>query len=223
MQQKDNTNSRKATFKPIGPHIIEAAPQRKKVYISGQISGQPIDSVREKFERAERRIKAMGSEPVNPMKNGLPENAPWELHMALDIVLLMGCESIYLLPDWEHSRGATLEKTIAELTGKQLIYEKTTRNEDIKQAITEVTGLLFHEIAGDSRKTIAVHARMIYSSLCYTIARIKETAADLNRSTSSVHYYLEQHRNEYKFNPAFRELADKVSERLIQIQQKKNQ
>ncbi len=165
----------------------------------------------------------MGSEPVNPMKNGLPENAPWELHMALDIVLLMGCESIYLLPDWEHSRGATLEKTIAELTGKQLIYEKTTRNEDIKQAITEVTGLLFHEIAGDSRKTIAVHARMIYSSLCYTIARIKETAADLNRSTSSIHYYLEQHRNEYKFNPAFRELADKVSERLIQIQQKKNQ
>ena len=64
--------------------------------------------------------------------------------MALDIVLLMGCESIYLLPDWEHSRGATLEKTIAELTGKLLIYEKTTRNEDIKQAITEVTGLLFH-------------------------------------------------------------------------------
>lgn len=215
MQQKDNTARGEAGFIPIPP---------KKIYISGQISGQPIDSVREKFERAERRIKAMGLDPVNPMKNGLPENAPWELHMALDIVLLMGCESIYLLPDWEHSRGATLEKTIAELTGKQLIYEKTTRNEDIKQAITEVTGLLFHEIAGDSRKTIAVHARMIYSSLCYTIARIKETAADLNRSTSSVHYYLEQYRNEYKFNPAFRQLADNVSERLIQIQQqKKNQ
>ena len=64
---------------------------------------------------------------------------------------------------------------------------------------------------------------MIYSSLCYTIARIKEIAADLNRSTSSVHYYLEQYRNEYKFNPAFRQLADKVSERLIQIQQKKSQ
>ena len=107
MQQKDNTARGEATF-TIPP---------KKIYISGQISGQPIDSVREKFERAERRIKAMGSEPVNPMKNGLPENAPWELHMALDIVLLMGCESIYLLPDWEHSRGATLEKTIAELTG----------------------------------------------------------------------------------------------------------
>jgi len=214
MQQKDNTARGEATFIPIPP---------KKIYISGQITGLQPEKAREKFERAEELIRQMGAEPVNPMKNGLPENAPWELHMALDIVLLMGCESIYLLPDWEHSRGATLEKTIAELTGKQLIYEKTTRNEDIKQAITEVTGLLFHEIAGDSRKTIAVHARMIYSSLCYTIARIKEIAADLNRSTSSVHYYLEQYRNEYKFNPAFRELADKVSERLIQIQQKKNQ
>lgn len=213
MQQKDNTARGEATF-TIPP---------KKIYISGQISGCPIDKAREKFERAEELIRQMGAEPVNPMKSGLPDFASWETHMALDIVLLMGCEGIYLLPDWENSRGSTLEKTIAELTGKLLIYEKTTRNEDIKQAITEVTGLLFHEIAGDSRKTIAVHARMIYSSLCYTIARIKETAADLNRSTSSVHYYLEQYRNEYKFNPAFRELADKVSERLIQIQQKKNQ
>lgn len=194
-----------------------------KIYISGQISGLPYDEVVAKFATAEAKLQAQGYETVNPLNNGIPINAPWELHVALDIVLLMGCESIYLLPDWEHSRGATLEKTIAELTGKRLIYEKTTRNEDIKQAITEVTGLLFHEIAGESRKTIAVHARMIYSRLCYTIARIKETAADLNRSTSSVHYYLEQYRNEYQYNPTFRKLADNVNNRLIQIQQKKNQ
>lgn len=201
---------------------ITYQPPKEKVYISGQITGLQPEKAREKFERAEQVVMAGGAEPVNPMKNGLPDNAPWELHMALDIVQLLGCETIYLLPDWEHSRGATLEKTIAELTGKRIIYEKPTRNESIKQAITEVTGLLFHEIAGDSRKTIAVHARMIYSNLCYSIARIKETAADLNRSTSSVHYYLKQHRDEYQYNPTFRELADKVNNRLIQIQQREN-
>ena len=86
MQQKDNTARGEAPFIPIPPHV-ELGKPIKKIYISGQISGQPIDSAREKFERAERRIKAMGSEPVTPMKNGLPENAPWELHMAHDIEL----------------------------------------------------------------------------------------------------------------------------------------
>lgn len=192
--------------------------QSEKVYISGLISGIPIEKAREKFERAAQIILAGGAEPVNPLENGLPETAPWELHMAIDIVLLMGCETIYLLPDWEHSRGATLEKNIAELTGKKLIYEQQPRNEEIKQAITEITGLLFHEIAGPSRKTNAVRARMVYSNACFSISRIKDIAADLKRSTASVHYYLGQYRNEYKFNPSFRKLADMVEERIYQIE-----
>ena len=221
MQQIDNSEN-SAIFMPIENAIIgHISPQKKKIYISGQISGLPTDKAIENFERAEKIIVSEGADPVNPMKNGLPENAPWELHMALDIVLLIGCEAVFLLQDWDHSRGATLEKTIAELTGKQIIYEKPTKNENIKQAITEVTGLLFHEIIGDSRKTISVHARMIYSYHCYTLMRIKETASDLHRSTSSIHYYLDQYRNEYKFNPAFRNLADTVSERIFQIQKDK--
>lgn len=72
----------------------------EKIYISGQISGQPIEEVAAKFEAAETMLKAQGYEVVNPLKNGIPANASWEAHVAMDVLLLMGCDAIYLLPDW---------------------------------------------------------------------------------------------------------------------------
>ena len=41
----------------------------EKIYISGQISGQPIEEVADKFEAAETMLKAQGYEVVNPLKN----------------------------------------------------------------------------------------------------------------------------------------------------------
>lgn len=96
----------------------------KKVYICGKISGLHVNDVRQKFEQAEKLIIEQGYIPVNPTKNGLPHNKPWEQHMALDIILLMGCDAIYLLADWEDSRGARIEKAIAELLNKELIFEQ---------------------------------------------------------------------------------------------------
>lgn len=43
----------------------------EKIYISGQISGQPIEEVAAKFEAAETMLKAQGYEVVNPLKNGI--------------------------------------------------------------------------------------------------------------------------------------------------------
>ena len=47
----------------------------EKIYISGQISGQPIEEVAAKFEAAETMLKAQGYEVVNPLKNGIPANS----------------------------------------------------------------------------------------------------------------------------------------------------
>lgn len=99
----------------------------KRVYICGKISGLHVDEVRQKFEQAEKLIIEQGHIPVNPTKNGLSHNASWEQHMALDITLLMGCDAIYLLPDWEDSRGARIEKNIAKLTGKEMIFEQADK------------------------------------------------------------------------------------------------
>jgi hypothetical protein len=44
--------------------------EKKKVYISGAISGHPIDVVVAKFEQKDSELRARGWEPVNPNKYG---------------------------------------------------------------------------------------------------------------------------------------------------------
>ncbi len=94
-----------------------------KVYISGKISGLPLDEVREKFAHAERQIEAFGHTPVNPLKNGLPTDAEWEEQMLASIKLLFGCDVIYILPDWVDSMGARIEQNIAVERRLEIIYQ----------------------------------------------------------------------------------------------------
>lgn len=49
----------------------------KKIYISGKITGLPIDEVISKFQAAEAKIRRFGFEPVSPLRNGLPFEAEW--------------------------------------------------------------------------------------------------------------------------------------------------
>ena len=186
-----------------------------KIYISGQISGLPYKEVKAKFETAEAKLKAQGYEVVNPLKNGIPANASWEVHVAMDVLLLMGCKAIYLLPDWGLSKGATLEKNLAELTGKTIIYEEVPAFQHIKQAIAEGMGISFADIVGPSRKRRQVYARMIFAQLCRqegaTVLRI---AKEMSRNHATVIYYLKKYQDDYKFTPEFRGYVQAVEGRL---------
>lgn len=94
-----------------------------KIYISGQITGIAYDKATELFAQAAAALQAKGFRVVNPLNNGLPAGAPWERHMVADIELLFGCEAIYLLANWEGSKGAKIERFIAQATGKQIFYQ----------------------------------------------------------------------------------------------------
>lgn len=59
-------------------------------------------------------------DPVNPMKNGLPETASWKQHMVKDIEMLLDCEAILMLSCWRTSKGAKIEKAIAEQMGVEV-------------------------------------------------------------------------------------------------------
>ncbi len=84
-----------------------------KVYISGPITGLPIKEVRRRFAKAETEILARGHEPVNPLKNGLPESANWYEHMRADIKMLVDCDAIYMIGEWWNSQGARFEWQLA--------------------------------------------------------------------------------------------------------------
>ncbi len=96
----------------------------QKIYISGPITGWPIDKCRVRFEEAEYRLRLQGFEPVNPMKNGLPADAPYDEHMKRDLEMLAECDAIYLLNGWERSKGCRIELQEAIEANKRITYER---------------------------------------------------------------------------------------------------
>ncbi|SFK99406.1 protein of unknown function [Porphyromonadaceae bacterium KH3CP3RA] len=94
-----------------------------KVYISGPITGIVLPVAIARFNDAELRLQEMGFDVVNPMDNGVPITAEWSEHIREDIRLMLDCNAIYLLKGWENSKGAALEKHIAEKLGFTIIEQ----------------------------------------------------------------------------------------------------
>lgn len=83
-----------------------------KVYIVGAVSGLDPEQVQAKFKAAEERLKGMGFVPVNPI-NHVEEGTPWVDAMKICIPLLVGCDGVFKLPDYQYSKGSMLVLTIA--------------------------------------------------------------------------------------------------------------
>lgn len=98
--------------------------KRRKCYNSGKIGGLPLPVAAHKFEQADKEIRCLGYEPVNPLNNGLQYSDPWIMHMVLDIINLMGCPVVYFQADWRESRGARIEYRVAKLLRKQMIFNQ---------------------------------------------------------------------------------------------------
>ena len=67
-----------------------------------------------------RALEAFGAEAVNPLENGLPEDASWLDHMRADLRLLLDCDGILLCEGWEESRGCRVEHGLAAGLGLQV-------------------------------------------------------------------------------------------------------
>lgn len=97
--------------------------ENMKIYLSGKISGTDLDYVRRLFDKVANTLRALGHEVTNPLCNGLSETAPWEEHMAKDIIDLLQCDGIYMLQGWEDSQGARIEHAVAKEIGLKVMYE----------------------------------------------------------------------------------------------------
>lgn len=99
----------------------DVSPKKIKVYISGPISGIP-DGNRKAFSDVELSLNLAGFDAVNPhgltdnlgLTNSANEKPDWKECMKIDIRALLDCDRIVFLPGWENSKGANLEKMIAE-------------------------------------------------------------------------------------------------------------
>lgn len=92
-----------------------------KVYISGKISGIE-DEAKILFDNAENHLIGLGYEVVNPMTIEHNHDLSWNSYMKTDIKALMDCTHIYLLPNYIDSKGAIIEKQLAENVGINVIF-----------------------------------------------------------------------------------------------------
>lgn len=191
----------------------------KKVYISGKISNLPIQEAKQKFAAAAQMVEELGHVAVSPFSNGLSDDAPWESHMVKDIEMLLSCDAIYLLPCWVDSKGARIEKHIAEVTNKA-IYE--VDGHGIWQTYFEKVIGLACKAAGVDKKAFfskhrylnLVHARMIVTHVL-TIKGLHETriAKLLNRDRCTVLHYRSKFDSECRY-PIFKSNVNHVLQSL---------
>ena len=93
-----------------------------KIYISGKISGIE-DSAYDIFEKAEIFLIKSGYKVVNPMKLPHDHDKSWESYMKEDLKALMDCDEIFMLENWETSRGAEIEYDLASELGIKISYQ----------------------------------------------------------------------------------------------------
>lgn len=89
---------------------------RGKVYISGPITGVDFGNSFA-FLYACCALELRGYEAVDPSKVQLDDDATWADYMKADLKLLLDCDFIFMLEGWENSKGARLERELAENLG----------------------------------------------------------------------------------------------------------
>lgn len=115
----------------------------RRTYNSGKISGIEKYDVNVKFEKADREITELGLKPVNPLSSWIPDNAPYWIHITADLLMLATCKTIYLQNDWEESRGARIEKKVAEKLGLRIITQNEYVNtREVNESETKKTAFL---------------------------------------------------------------------------------
>lgn len=100
------------------------------VYVSGKISNLPEDVYKANFKSAELELRKRGFNVINPAetdikrRKNMTDEQFWVECMLTDIRDIMEtCDGIYMLNNWRSSRGARIERIIAQEIGLFIAYQ----------------------------------------------------------------------------------------------------
>ncbi len=91
----------------------------KRIYLSGPMSGIAEHNF-PLFNAETARLRALGYEVVNPVEVNPDPGSTWEECLRRDLVAMLDCDTIALLPGSTKSRGALLELHVADALGFKL-------------------------------------------------------------------------------------------------------
>jgi hypothetical protein len=87
------------------------------LYIAGPMSGLPEFNY-PAFFAAEEQLRAAGYDRIlNPARAVCPVGSEWDVYMRSALVMVTQAEALALLPGHQNSRGARLERHVAEALG----------------------------------------------------------------------------------------------------------
>lgn len=99
---------------------------KKKIYISGPISGYDYTERKQEFARIKALLEKLDYDVFNPMENGLPADASTAQHMRIDLTALLMSDEIYMMKRWNHSAGCQTELLVATAIGLDVTFEACT-------------------------------------------------------------------------------------------------
>lgn len=85
-----------------------------RIYIAGPISTLPLETAQRNFLEAKANIQLSGHTAVNPMGLRHEHDKSWESYMKACIAEMVTCDVILLLPQWQQSKGARIERNLAK-------------------------------------------------------------------------------------------------------------
>ena len=92
----------------------------KIAFISGAITG--VEGYRNIFAAAEQRLREQDCTVLNPAVLP-PSGMEWEAYLRITKAMVREADIVYVLRNWEHSRGIKEELALAAELGKEIIYE----------------------------------------------------------------------------------------------------
>lgn len=95
----------------------------KRIYISGPMSGLPNLNF-PTFKAEATRLRALGYDVVNPaeLHGDTPnQDIPWEECLRTDLIAMLGCDTVAMLPAWHQSKGTHLELHVAHRVGIKIV------------------------------------------------------------------------------------------------------
>lgn len=87
------------------------------VYIAGPMTGHPQHNY-PAFAYVVTVLRAKGIEAHSPHEiDGSSTDRTWDWYMREALKMMLGCDELVLLPGWRESKGACLERHVAEALG----------------------------------------------------------------------------------------------------------